>query len=1062
MCGQFQRAWLLLVGCAIVAVAGCSGGGDPAAGGGGDPAVGGGGGKDESKDFVPGGAGVDAGRGKSRFELGNGANGQAAGSSNKSAGTGFGNIVGVTDYWSKQSRTSGRSAETEFETLNESPDVIPPYNWSVRVDPPAEPVTFAPKKKNQKIQIPAAKSRRPSGNAVGFAPVPTGIVTVGYNEAKNDKREIWNLMTGDKVGTVTDIGAATISNTVSPQGKYFAGVVSGSGFEKSVGIYDVEAKQQLPGIALGRTPWFAGIAMPRDDLIVAGFSTGDKLLQAWTLPDCVPAFEVTVATSRKGELPAFSPGGNYIAVARLSDDVWNRNQMITIYSLETGLPEGELELPDYDIGWYLGIQGMAFSPDGKEFAALINGWYCSKILIWSIEDGTIVDHMTFKKKLGEELFGTFAFSKNNVPLSFFPGNRRLLAYELGIIDREIRAGVWKLPKDEIMENNPGTRWPLDESHVTVLTESGRRGFVQVYELPEESIAKSKAQVEKIVSRQPRVPNHLVRPGAARPLDKSGARKIAAAKVPWGVHPSMVAASAARSGSVKLAVSRGTLRQVMMSRSGTPQAFALRSTGWKRGSRLPLGNVEPQSLVQARQMSKPDDDATLQSAVGASKSRSWVDVYDLASGSRVRELRLTYEGDMVSVSPNGKAVLVLAAGSSGRLDLYSTENGEHLGGWEPFGSSMGKNGHVLVSATMPNDTQIVAFSAAGELTAWDTTTGKASFVAYNASQPTCSLDGQYVGYSDGTSFYLVSLATGDLKGVIPDTGDVRAAAFHPNLPKIALLSRHKGGYYLFTTNLETGQVDAPFPVPVISAFLRWFGDKFVLLGNEKLVDTEQRVVVWSYKLPAGDHLPVAPDGRHWFIGNTGGAPVLAAAELPGPQAMSQISAGTLQPEFLLQPGESCSLEFRFNHAGFSSDSRQALEKRVRAQLAANRITVAGGQPVRLVISVNETIGESMSLRFRSFGGGFNAEAEEVSLPVRTTVFRAAYLSGASTAWVWKGAVSNRSHAYFVSKKDGESVQQAIERSYTSSLQNGFNGLVLPPYVFTPKSANGLGETALIAP
>ena len=589
--------------------------------------------------------------------------------------------------------------------------------------------------------------------------------------------------------------------------------------------------------------------MPRDDLIVAGFSNGDKLLQAWTLPDCVPAFEVTVATSRKGGLPAFSPGGNYIAVARLSDDVWNRNQMITIYSLETGLPEGELELPDYDIGWYLGIQGMAFSPDGKEFAALINGWYCSKILIWSIEDGTIVDHMTFKKKLGKNYWGRLRSRRTMFRCRSFPAIAGCWLTSWGLLTGKSGRGSGNCPKMRSWKTIPGRggRWMIARDCVdgirTGRVRAGLRASRGEY-CEEQGTGGEDCFAAAARSKSPGTA------GGGAALDKSGARKIAAAKVPWGVHPNLVAASAARGGSVKLAVSRGTLRQVMMSRSGAPQAFALRSTGWKHSSRLPLGNVAPQRLVQARQMSKPDDEATLQSAVGASKSRSWVDVYDLASGSRVRELRLTYEGDMVSVSPNGKAVLVLAAGSSGRLDLYSTENGEHLGGWEPFGSSMGKNGQVLVSATMPNDTQVVAFSAAGELTAWDTTTGKASFVAYNASQPTCSPDGQYVGYSDGDSFYLVSLATGDLKGVIPDTGDVRAAAFHPSLPKIALLSRHKGGYYLFTTNLETGQVDAPFPVPVISAFLRWFGDKFVLLGSEKLVDTERRVVAWSYKLPAG--------------------------------------------------------------------------------------------------------------------------------------------------------------------------------------------------------------------
>lgn len=1072
MTKQFFRVF---TGCVILFAAGCGGddAGQQQAGNGQDPFGDIFGNDGNNQQFTPGGKSVDPGavgngaatqpgKKRSRFDLPIGAgntnnNAVPAGPANPSAGTGFGTVIGSCEYWDGHGNRGGRNEESEFEKMNEAPDVIPPVNWGVKADPPAQPVSFAPMKKNQRVLVPTSSVRNPSGNPVAFAPVPTGVVTVGHNEGKKDKREIWNLMTSEKIGTVTDLGVSTSFNAISPQGNYFAGVIDGSGFDKMIGVYDVNAKKPLTDINLGRIPFFAGIAMPREDLIVAGITTGDTALKAWSLPSCDPAFDVNVATTRKGGLPAFSPGGNYVAIARTSDDHWRH--MITIYSLTNGQPEGDLELPDYDIGWYLGIQGLAFSPDGKEIAALMNGWYCSKIIIWNVEDGSIADHITFKKKLGEELLGTFAFSKKNVPLTFFPGNKRLLAYEVGVIDREIGAGVWKLPTDKLHEKFPGSRWPLDDSHVTMLTSAGNSGYVQVYELPEEQIAKSKEQMKRIVAQTPTIPSVYLRPGGMSAVNRAGAQTIVAADIPWSVQPGATSGQASGARSVKLATPRGTLRQIGFSKEGPPHAFALRSSASRFYNRLPAGNVDAQSLITARRFSKPKDDASVASAGGSSKPRAWVDVYDLAAAKRIRELRLTYDGDLVAVSPSGKSILLLAAGSSGRLDLYTTDTGEHLGGWKPFGGGFTDKGQLLVSATMPNDSQIVAFSGAGELTAWDATTGQAVFTAANVSQPACSPDGKYVGYSDGNAYYIVSLANGALSGKIPDTGDVRSAAFHPGGRTLALLSSHNGGYYLFTADLQTGQVTSPFPVPVVSGYMRWFGDRYILVDNKKLVDTQQRVVVWSYDLPTGDNLPIGPDNRHWFVGAADREPLLAAVQMPDPQAAGQLQGTAVKPQFVLQPGGSCALDIQINNPNISAETRQNVEQSVRQQLAANRITVAAGSPVKLVISANETGGEAIQLRFRQFGGGFNAEPEVVSLNLKTTSFRAAFEVDGKTAWDWQASQSNRSHAYFVSRDKNESFQQAIQRSYTNALQGGFSGLTLPPYVFTPQSANGLGTTRL---
>jgi hypothetical protein len=70
---------------------------------------------------------------------------------------------------------------------------------------------------------------------------------------------------------------------------------------------------------------------------------------------------------------------------------------------------------------------------------------------------------------------------------------------------------------------------------------------------------------------------------------------------------------------------------------------------------------------------------------------------------------------------------------------------------------------------------------------------------------------------------------------------------------------------------------------------------------------------------------------------------------------------------------------------------------------------------------------------------------------------AFVSGGEIAWEHKGHVSNS--AFFVTTSGQESIEQAIERDYQARLRGFFDSVQLPPFVFTPKSANGIGTTKL---
>ena len=966
------------------------------------------------------------------------------GPKNPNLGIGLGNFVGVTKHW-RNSTPSQRDANAEFKTLQESPDQLPPDFWSVEVDPPAAPIVFEPKKKTVKVKVPnGANNRRSTTEDIIYPVVPSQFVAVGTNAQKKDNREIWNLGTGEKAGTIAGLGVETYHGALSPDGRYYA---AQAGFiSKSLGVYDVEEKKPLGDIDMsGMRGGLTTIAIPKPNLLVAiGWDA-----HIWELPSGRELHKIELGWQGWNRtLPVFSPGGRYMAQTRRehsSEEIW-------IHELDTAQVVGKLSMPSYDIGWGLTIDGMAFSPDGKELAATVNGWSCSKVLIWNVADGALVDHMTFPKKLKEVVTNA---PREATPLSWFPGNKRLLAFEHAIVDRDMGTVIWQIPKSSV--EFTGKRWALDNSHVTVIDVSGNSGFVLVYDLPEEKIKASAEKLAKTAtSKKEDFAQVLGEQAASVAADFSGLKFIIPKEVRWGVASDPAPASKASTRPIPLATGGGgTVREVAVSRGDSLRAVSMRSNARDPFGRVANGNIAPAQLTQHRWHSVKDkvDDENSFSTQGSGKERAWVDVYDLTSGKKTLEVKMKQDGDLMGLSPDGSRFLCWAATKSGRLDLYSADDGKPIVGWNPYSTEGGGDEQTLVSATLIDADRALTLNAAGRLIVWQLPEVKAVLAIDNASQPALSPTGKYLSYSDGLAYYFVDLATGELRGRIADVGEVNAAAYHPNGDKLALLSSHKGAYYLFEVDLKTGNASAPFPVPVLSAFLHWCDDRYVLLDNQKLVDIQQRVVAWTYELPAGDHLPTSPDGRHWFIADQGGKPTLTAAKLPGASAEAELAGAALQPEFLLQPGGKCSLNIQLSNLGDGAYSAE-IEKLLRDQLAKHKIGVEAGQPVTLTLTATETQGETVKRTFSAFGrlGG-----EEISLTLKSMDCRAAYEAAGGSGWDNSAKFSNE--IWFLRREKDQTIEQAIQASYLNNVKGYFRSIVLPPYVFTPKSAHGVGKTPL---
>ncbi|REJ92921.1 MAG: hypothetical protein DWQ34_12025 [Planctomycetota bacterium] len=969
---------------------------------------------------------------------------QTSGPVNPSAGTGLGATICVADYWSGQSQFG---QEDEVEVLNQEPDVLPPDDWNVRVDPPGAPLEFSPGASTRRVKVPTG-SQRATAEDIVFSAVPSGIAALGQNATENDRREVWDLTRMEKIGTITGLGVETTMNAVGPDGRYFAGVTGR--IDQVIGVWDVEEKKvavDIPVSEDAKRIEFLGIPSPER---LVGRGWWNSTYYVWSLPEGSVRQEIKVDwPSTNLKAPAFTPGGRYMAVV-----VRDRgDEKIKLYDLDSGREAGALSLPDYGVHFRLSVHGIAFSPDGTLLGAIVNGWSASKLLVWDVESGEIVDHMTFEKTLKELAFGDSHFGKEATPLVWFPGNELLLAFEMLVLDRRVDAAIWKLSGGELRDSFPGNRRPVGDHQLTTLSTAGRDGFIEIQTLEEDDLQEARDKVQADDSRAPKVPSLLVDFGRAAAVDLSSVRRPEAGDIAWSAGPDPAPSNAGAARTTELAIPKGTIRQVGLSRTGAARAVVLRGTSHVPWSRIPDGNTPPSELETSRWHAGAGGNEQRASA-GSTQGRAWIDVYELSTGERMRELRLPQDADLLAVSPDGGHCLAMTYESgSNRLLVLSTEDGECLANWIPYNVG-GDDARLLVSAEFAGAEHVVTLSGTGVLMIWRIPDVKAIFEVGNASQPASSAGGRFVSYSDGSQCHFVEVASGSVVGRIPDVGDLQATAYHPDGSRAALLSRHKAGYYLFTVDLASGEVSPPFPVPITSGFLRWFGDRYLLVDNQKLVDVEQKTVAWSYQLDGGDHVPHAPDERHWFVADSDGKAILAAASLPDSTAERQLAGASLQPEFLVQPGDAVSLSVQLNHPAFTASVQSDIEGRLQSQLESNRISIASGQPVTLHVTAAEQTGETVTRQYSPFGVG---DMQEVTFTIRNMHCRAYFMASGEAAWAWENWVSNDS--WFVSYEEGESIANVLEESYRDSLPGAFDGVVLPPYVFTPTAANGLGSTKL---
>ena len=923
-------------------------------------------------------------------------------------------------------------------------------NWSVQPDPQPTLVVIEPSRKIV-LKIPSDWHGKTS---VLFPLVPSTVVSVGDNTFPKSSRDIWDLATNTKLGSMKGMTFTSDMMALSPDGMYLA-----AAFQGNVDVWDVKAKKSLGPLTVGKDAWliqFLAFTRP-DRLLAVGLGGQAKFLK---IPSGEVASEFKLGAAVDATNCSISPNGRYLL------------------SRSSGRHETtELELRDLDEGGVAGhititaetkeriqyeLLHAAFSPKGDELAGLFEeSWsHDLKLVVWSMNDGNEVETITLSRKMVEAL--NVKWWAKYTPLVWFPSGQRWLVKGHGVVDRSAKNFIHRVPTSEV--EIEGSRRMLTDTIVSVV--DGGRGNASLlgHTLNEGELAKTAESVQL---------GGLPVDGQLPPLTKPDWSSIedvtyADRDGNWTVTPDPAPAPAERllMRGMPLRQGKGDVRQVMVARADSARMFARVTDG-----EVPQGGWKPPFAKE-----------------------TWIDVYDLAARKPIHKFPMPQPCEIVSVSSEGTRVLMKTNEAVGRVDVYA-DDGKHVCGWRPYQDEANENRREVVGAAFIDANHLATVNAGNKLVMWELPQCKAIYGIENAALPSLTQGTKYLTFADTKTYDFRDALTGKSCGEIriEDGQGISSVAFHPNGERLAILLDDAGSLFLLDVDLKTGQASNPIPVPpdtgpvhpdaqadymfalnrmkmqnerlargwrggnralAATMPMHWCGDDHVLLNNYRLFDVKQKLIVWQYLLPVGAHISNSTDGRHWYVTTKSikgsGPPFLVAQSMPDKLAMKEVAGRNLEPNYLLAPGKSVSVQFKLiappNKNGFVDEVRLAVLK----ALADNNVAVSDGQPMTLTLFMEKKTGQSMQYQSQKTG--------EVQQVQKEFVRCAAYLESGGTKH-WEVSSESSNALWSVQYRSDKSLAAALAEGMWAGPSTYFQTLAFPRYIFDKVSAQGLGVSSL---
>lgn len=425
----------------------------------------------------------------------------------------------------------------------------------------------------------------------------------------------------------------------------------------------------------------------------------------------------------------------------------------------------------------------------------------------------------------------------------------------------------------------------------------------------------------------------------------------------------------------------------------------------------------------------------------------VERIDLVAGKSLDVAQIPVPVEPLDLSPDGTLLLACsnAFGSGGRarLDVWQIQGGtaKQVISFIPFDNRDAAQRDIHWARFI--DSEHLLTVGSGAITAWEFRKAKAiwSAAATTISTPALSANCKYLATEINGNIVIAESATGKALAKIPvDSSPGLRLSFKPDGKQLAGVSPE----LLLIWDLSNGFLtDELTPVGTIGRTVDWVSDGYVLLDGQHLASLEKKLVIWTYAGASAGH---AFNDRYWYAADRMGgnkSQVLAAAALPESQARQAAQNVVFENETVLRPGMRVSLE-----VNMPAEGQQPVINALTANLKHNGVTVAPGQPLKLIAKVEA--GAEHELEIRPFG----APRSNSTMRVRDTN-QSLVLQGPDGKTVWQ-RTTVISYPMMVWAKQNQTIEEALaERMKPNYLF--FEKARIPAYI--PKSRTGLGTSTL---
>jgi hypothetical protein len=431
----------------------------------------------------------------------------------------------------------------------------------------------------------------------------------------------------------------------------------------------------------------------------------------------------------------------------------------------------------------------------------------------------------------------------------------------------------------------------------------------------------------------------------------------------------------------------------------------------------------------------------------------VELLDLGVGRSVNFAEMPVDTKVLDFSADGESVLLYnekwGDDQHTRLDIFSVggKKAVHAISWEPYGDEPEREQAVKWAAFVDN-THVLTVSGKEKAVLWEWAKARAIYTLQldQMGTPVLSPGHKYflIGGNHGITVH--EAMTGKLVAAQKNE-HLWGSQFHfrPDGKQFA----GKGWGRVTLWDFETGkQVGEYWMPPKVGHFgFDWLSGDYAMLDGHYLLDLTRGIVLWDYTRRGMEGGVYA--GRYWYMtdGSAVFSHVLASAVLPHPAVKKETA--NLKPEdyLVVRPGVSVSVEINIEAP---PEGREKVVKSIESKLKANGLTIADGQPLKLIATT--TPGESRELSYHLFGSpGYG------KVTVNEKKLRVAFeLDGKA---IWENTNVSGAGGMFSLKKD-QTVEQAIAERMAEAW-HFFENVELPKQVAGVGEKVGYGASRLTA-